>query len=65
MLSGMREMKYEESYWELIKKRFQTRFTPEEREEFMYKNECMMVVRTNKDKHHFDMKCIEKLPGKP
>ena len=47
----MREMKYEESYWELIKKRFMSRFSLEEREKFMQENECMMIVRENKQKH--------------
>ena len=52
MLSGMREMKYEESYWNLIQKRFAySRFTNEERDKFMYDNECLMIVRKNKHKH--------------
>ena len=25
----------------------------------------MMIVRTNKQKHYFDMQKIERLPGKP
>ena len=31
----------------------------------MFEDECMMIVRTNKQKHYFDMKCIDRLPGKP
>ena len=35
MLSGMREMQQDDSYWQLIQKRFMSRFSLEERDKFM------------------------------
>ena len=54
MLSGMREVKYDDSYYDLIKKRFKKNFTDKELDEFMYSKdkECMMIVRNNRAKHY-------------